>query len=685
MWQCGVLLLDGDVYMKRLVFAFALGMLAAACSPSSGTPATTVAAVTENPQTTAAPYEGESFAGTVDAPDFPTGLDWINTDGALTLDDLRGKVVLLDFWTYGCVNCIHVIPDLVRLEEEFPDELVVIGVHSAKFTNEGNTENIKNIVQRYGLEHAVINDKDFAIWNSWGVQAWPSTAVIDPAGRVVGVRAGEGVYDAVQPVIAGLVAEFDASGQLDRTPIALALEADTAPNRPLSYPGKVLAVDGRLWMSDTGHNRILEVDPTTGDVLAAYGSGVAGASDGDAAEATFNAPQGLALADTVLYVADTNNHLIRAVDLATGQVSTIAGTGEQGWPPTTGPAEDVSLSTPWDVLFSEGLLYIANAGTHQIWVLNTATGIVGPLIGTAREGTLNGPFESAELAQPSGLALDDDDRLFFADSESSSVRAGELQTGTTALTVGGDANLFEFGDVDGVGNEARLQHPLGLAVSGNTLYVADTYNSKIKRINTTENSITSWLGDEAGWDDGTSPQFDEPGGLSLDGDVLFVADTNNHAIRLINVNTSQTSTLVLKGVEAFDPPDEYTGNIILVPAQKANAGQASLILEYELPDGYKVNEDAPSSVVIVDGGSVIALESDTAGNITGTNMPAVVPIVLTEGSGTALMDVTLIYCRADATSLCLIDQVRYETPLSIEPEGTSSQLVLNRSEPLPGG
>ena len=670
--------------MKRMVLLLALGLLATACSPSTSTTTTTDTPSTGSTSTTAV-YTGESFAGTVDAPAFPEGLDWINTDSALTLDDLKGKVVLLDFWTYGCVNCIHVIPDLQRLEAEFPDELVVIGVHSAKFTNEGNTENIKNVVQRYGLEHAVINDKDFAVWNLWGAQAWPTTALIDPAGRAVGIRAGEGVYDAVQPVIAGLVAEFDASGQLDRTPIQLALEADTAPNRPLSYPGKVLAVDGRLWIADTGHNRILEVDPTTGDVLAAYGSGTSGDNNGTAMEAAFNAPQGLALADSVLYVADTNNHLIRAIDLITGQVSTIAGTGEQGWPPTTGPAEGTALSTPWDILLSDGLLYIANAGTHQIWVLDVATGIMGPLIGSAREGIVNGAFEQAELAQPSGLALDDDGRLFFADSESSSVRVGELATATTALTVGGDANLFEFGDVDGVGSEARLQHPLGLAVSGNTLYVADTYNSKIKRINTAQNSITSWLGDESGWEDGTTPRFDEPGGLSLDGDVLFVADTNNHAIRLIDVTTSQTTTLVLKGIEAFAPPEAYAGDVIRVPTQTVNAGQASLVLEYELPDGYKVNEDAPSSVVIAGGDSVVALASDTAGDITGTRIPATVPIILTEGSGTGLFDVTLIYCRSDATSLCLIDQIRYEVPLNVGPEGASSQLVLNRGEQLPSG
>jgi sugar lactone lactonase YvrE len=530
----------------------------------------------------------------------------------------------------------------------------------------------------------VINDKDFAVWNSWGAQAWPSTALIDPAGRAVGIRAGEGVYDAVEPIIAALVAEFDASGQLDRTPITLALEADTAPNRPLAYPGKVVAVDGRLWIADTGHNRILEVDPATGDVLAAYGSGAQGDVDGPTTEATFNAPQGLAVADTVLYVADTNNHLIRAIDLVTGEVSTIAGTGAQGWPPATGPAQSTALSTPWDVLFSDGILYIANAGTHQIWVLNTATGVLGPLIGSALEGTGNGAFQQAELAQPSGLALAGD-QLFFADSESSSIRVGYLAAYTTALVVGGDANLFEFGDDDGTGNEARLQHPLGLAVSGTTLYVADTYNSKIKRIDTANDSITSWLGDESGWGDGTSPLFDEPGGLSLDNGILYVADTNNHTIRMIDVDTSLTTTLVLKGVEAFDPPADHNGELIVVPSQTVNAGKATLILEYELPDGYKVNEDAPSSVVVAGGSSVVALSSDTAGDITGTRIPTNVPINLTEGKGTALFDVTLIYCRVDATSLCLIDQVRYEVPLSVGPEGASSQILLNRSETLPGG
>ena len=281
--------------MKLWVLPVSILLVVSACTPSDPVGEADEEIVEETTTTVAA----QTYAGTVDAPDFPEGLDWINTAEPISLNDLKGKVVLLDFWTYGCVNCIHVIPDLERLEAEYSDELVVIGVHSAKFTNEGETNNLKDIVQRYGLVHPVVNDKDFTVWNQWGANAWPTIALIDPAGRVVGVRAGEGVYDAVEPVVAGLVAEFDAAGAIDRRVVAFELEAETSPDRPLSYPGKLLAADGRLWIADSGHNRILEVDPSTGDVLAAFGSGRRGFENGNALESSFDAPQGLTLnADT---------------------------------------------------------------------------------------------------------------------------------------------------------------------------------------------------------------------------------------------------------------------------------------------------------------------------------------------------------------------------------------------------
>jgi sugar lactone lactonase YvrE len=660
-------------------------LVAGACTPAGdggGDPSTSEAPDVATSTTSADAVP--SFAGTVDAPDSPEGVEWVNTAQPISLVDLRGKVVLLDFWTYGCINCIHILPDLERLEAEFPGELIVIGVHSAKFPNEGETGNLEDIVQRYGIRHPVVNDRDFGIWSTWGATAWPTVAIVDPTGKIVGIRAGEGVYEAVEPVIAGLVAEFDAKQAMNREPITLALEADTAPDRPLRYPGKVLADGGRLWVSDTGHHRILEIDPVTGEVLAAFGSGERGADDGPASDATFNSPQGLAVAEGKLYVADTNNHLIRAIDLDTGAVTTVIGTGEQGWPPTSGPPRDVALASPWDLAWANGSLFIANAGTHQIWKATLAFDTVAPLIGSAIEGTANGPFASAELAQPSSVTLSGDGRLYFADSESSSIRYGDLSLGETFLLVGGDAGLFEFGDVDGAGNVARLQHPLGTAIDGDVLYVADTYNSKIKRIDLAAGSISSWLGGEPGWSDGTTPSFNEPGGLSVDGDTLYVADTNNHSIRLVDLSTGATSTLVLKGVEAFDQPARFAGEVVTLPSLPAGAGPASVLLDYRLPDGYIVNAEAPSSITIASGEPIVVFDSGGAVDLTGSDLPVSVPITLREGTGTARFDVTIIYCSDEAKDLCLIDRVRYEQPLDVGPAGSSAQIVLSRTIAAPG-
>ncbi len=661
--------MQGRRQLILIASTVAIALLVAACTPSSGD--TTTTSTTE---------ATESVAGTIEAPEFPEGLDWINTSEPIELNDLRGKVVLLDFWTYGCINCIHVIPDLERLEAEFADELVVIGVHSAKFTNEGQTDSLIDIVQRYDIKHPVVNDKDFTIWRTWGVNAWPTAALIDPAGKAVGIRPGEGVYDAMQPIIAALIAEFDEADAVNRDPLEHALEAATAPARPLRYPGKVLAVDGRLWIADTGHHRILEVDPRTGDVIAAWGNGQRGFDDGTSTDATFDAPQGITFnADAnALYVADVGNHAVRTIDLGTGDVSTLVGNGELGWPPVGGAIGETRLNSPWDVLYSDGFVYIANAGTHQIWAIDLARERVAPLIGSAIEGTTNGPFETATLAQPSGLALSDSGDLYFADSESSAIRVGHLVEGSTGLVVGGDASLFEFGDIDGVGNEARLQHPLGVALDGPTIYVADTYNSKIKRIDIETGAVSSWLGDEPGWDDGSTPRFNEPGGISFDDGVLYVADTNNHAVRVVDTGTGETTTLVLKGVEQFDSPAAFAGDVTTLSPTTVSSGQGSVVLDYVLPDGYKVNEQAPSSVEITAGGGVLSLGPSPTADITGTDLPATIPAVWTIGEEAVTVDVTVVYCREDAESLCFIDRMRYEIPITVEASGTDTDIHLGR-------
>src|SRR5256714_7145696 len=254
--------------------------------------------------------------GRVRAPELTGGRGWLNTDKPLTIAGLRGKVVLLDFWTYGCINCIHIIPDLKRLEAKYANQLVVIGVHSAKFANERETDNIRRIILRYELEHPVVNDADFAIWQAYAVRAWPTRYLIDPAGYVIARIEGEGQYEEIDKLIGDTVAEFRKRGQLNEQPLRLALERAKTADLPLAFPGKVLAdaKSARLFIADSNHNRIV-ITKLDGTLLDTVGTGARGATDGAFDAATFYRPQGLALDGEALYVADTENHLLRRVDL----------------------------------------------------------------------------------------------------------------------------------------------------------------------------------------------------------------------------------------------------------------------------------------------------------------------------------------------------------------------------------
>lgn len=674
-----------------VVFFSLIALVASACTGGGTTEPSATSTESSTTTSSAAASASDPASDRTPAPDFPEGLDWLNVDEPLDLASLRGKIVLLDFWTYGCINCIHIIPDLKRLEAEFPDELVVIGVHSGKFDNERNTNNIREITRRYDLRHPVVNDADFEVWNSWGARAWPTVALIDPEGNAVGIHAGEGVYRVVQPVISTLLEEFDGAGQIDSTPISLVLEWDRSPETVLSYPGKIYAdpSSDRLFIADSGHHRIIAATDD-GTVTAVFGSGVEGFADGRGTEASFSSPQGLVADGDTLYVADTNNHAVRSIDLATGSVTTLAGTGDQGWPPVGGTVDEVALNSPWALELAGDVLYVANAGTHQIWVINLAAGTADPLVGSAAEGTANGPLLVAELAQPSGLALGADGMLYFADSESSSIRSAAVAepAGETALVAGGETNLFEFGDLDGIGADARFQHPLGIDDHGGTLLVADTYNSKIKLVDPSTNRATTLFGSVHGWSDGLDPQFYEPGGLSVDGDLVWVADTNNHVIRTIDLLTGITTTLVLSGLDTFAAPADselFPGTVVTLSTAFAAAGTAELLLDVRLPEGYKVNDDASSSVTLADNGGRSLLQSGERVDLTGVTFPISIPLELREGLGTITADLALVWCRTDAEGLCLLERTLFEIPLDVAAEGPSASIRVRLDVTAPDG
>lgn len=489
----------------------------------------------------------------IHAPDLTGARDWFNVPGPLSMRALRGKVVLLDFWTYGCINCMHILPDLRRLEEKYRDELVVVGIHSAKFANERKSENIRRILVRYDIDHPVANDADFAIWRSYGARAWPTQVLIDPEGYVVATASGEGKGEAFDQAIAAVIQVFDEQGQINRAALPLSLERERIRTSTLAFPGKVLAdaAGQRLFIADSNHHRVLVAgfDGVVRDVIGGGPSRSPGLVNGDFAEARFYRPQGMALDGDVLYVADTENHQIRSANLTTRRVATIAGTGRQaGWGAQGGAAREVALNSPWDLQVHGRLLFVAMAGSHQVWMVDLARQLAFPYAGSGREARLDGEVDDAAFAQPSGLAIDGT-TLFVADAEANIIRAIALPPENRVTTLAG-GDLFEFGDRDGRGDAARFQHPLGVAVAGHTLFVADTYNHRIRTLDVVTREVRTFAGSGTeGAVDGpaAAAAFYEPGGISATAEALYVADTNNHAIRRVLLPSGAVETVVLTG------------------------------------------------------------------------------------------------------------------------------------------
>ncbi len=632
--------------------------------------------------------------GRVRAPELTGGRSWLNTDKPLSIAALKGKVVLLDFWTYGCINCIHIIPDLKRLEAKYPNNLVVIGVHSAKFDNEKETENIRRIILRYEIEHPVINDADFAVWNSYAVNAWPTQILIDPAGYIVGAVRGEGNYEVLDEAISKTVEDFRKRGELNEQPLSIALERAKTGDLPLAFPGKVLAdaKTDRLFIADSNHNRIV-VTKLDGTFVEAIGTGARGSSDGAFESATLYRPQGMALDGDSLYVADTENHLIRRVDLKTRKVETVAGTGKQMEDYNQqGAARSISLNSPWDLQLAGRNLYIAMAGPHQIWKLDLEKQEISTFAGSGREARLDGEVSKAGFAQPSGLATDGK-TLFVADSESNIIRAIDLTSSTPQVRTLAGGDLFEFGDRDGTGDDVRLQHPLGLVLLDGKVLIADTYNHKIKQLDPQRGVVKTLFGTgKPGQKDGASVSFYEPGGVSIANDKLYVADTNNHAVRVVDLKTRQATTLKLTGLQppASSLPETDTTTaaapnseeIKLAPQRLRAQSEGALVVDVTLPAGYHLNSSAPQRYQIsVEGDAKrLAFEGNTKSAasrvVKDLQLPLRIPLRALDAGASALrVQFTLYYCREDNTGTCKIKTLVWRAPVEVTADTTAPREI----------
>jgi DNA-binding beta-propeller fold protein YncE len=410
---------------------------------------------------------------------------------------------------------------LREVEKQYPGDVAVIGVHSGKYIAERETGRIREACLRYDLAHPVVNDRQFRIWRSYAVNAWPTLAVIDRNGYVVGAHAGEFTAEMLRPLLEDLLS------QTASTPANALLHfpAETPALVPsiLRYPGKV-AVDGdRIAISDTGNHRVIVGTLETPRRMRAQHI-VTRLEEDDNEGSSFNSPQGLAFSGDELYVTDSENHTVCIVDVGSGRARTLAGTGKQMR--TRDDRSEGALSSPWDVVVADAQVYVAMAGVHQIWSIDKNSGRSRVHAGTGGEDIRDGSNASALLAQPMGITADET-RLYFADAESSAIRWSDLRPDGSVGTIVG-TGLFDFGDVDGVGDTVRMQHPQGLARRSNgDLLVADSYNDALKWVNPVSREARVWL-----------RGLHEPGGVAAGEQCAYIADTNAHQIMVADYRTN---------------------------------------------------------------------------------------------------------------------------------------------------
>ncbi|MET8981227.1 NHL domain-containing thioredoxin family protein [Streptomyces sp. NPDC004539] len=512
----------------------------------------------------------------VRAPELVGKGGWLNTgDRRYTLSDLRGRIVILDFWTFCCINCLHVLDELRELEAKHADTVVVIGVHSPKFVHEAEHQAVVDAVERYGVEHPVLDDPELATWKQYAVRAWPTLVVIDPEGYVVAQHAGEGHVHAIDRLVTELEAEHAEKGTLRRGdgPYVAPEPEPTA----LRFPGKALVLpSGTFLVSDTTRHQLVELAADGESVVRRIGSGTRGFTDGPADSAAFSEPQGLALlADGSVVVADTVNHALRRLDLTTGEVTTLAGTGRQWWQgsPTSGPARETDLSSPWDVALFGGRVWIAMAGVHQLWAYDPGEATVSVAAGTTNEGLVDGPGAQAWFAQPSGLAATDD-RLWLADSETSALRWVDPD-GSVHTAIG--TGLFDFGHRDGPADQALLQHPLGVtALPDGSVAVSDTYNHALRRYDPATGEVTTLATD-----------LREPSDAVLVGDDLVVVESARH--RLTRLRLPEEAVRV-----------EAVAHRTRRAATEVAAGKLRLDVVFQAPSGQKLDTRyGPSTRLLV--------------------------------------------------------------------------------------
>jgi thiol-disulfide isomerase/thioredoxin len=578
------------------------------------------------------------------------GRAWLNTGGReIKLTDLRGKIVLLDFWTFCCINCLHVLDELRPLEEKYGNALVIIGVHSPKFEHERDPDALAAAVERYGVAHPVLDDPQLSTWDQYAAKAWPTLTVVDPEGYIVASMAGEGHADGLVRLLDELIATHEARGTLHRG--GGPYVPSTPPETALRFPAKAIVTPaGTLLVSDSSHHSIVEFDGET--VLRRIGTGERGRADG--ITPSFSEPNGLcplpaAVAAEVGYdlvVADTVNHLLRGVTLKTGAAVTIAGTGNpwRSRSDTEGDALVLDLSSPWDLAWYEGRLIIAMAGIHQLWWFDPIANRAGVYAGTTVEALRDGGLDQVFMAQPSGLSVSaDGTTLWIADSESSALRY--VRDGEMGTAVG--QGLFDFGHADGPAAQALLQHPLGVcALPDGSVLVADTYNGAVRRYDPVSDAVTTIAMD-----------LGEPSDIVVAGDTVVVVESGAHRLSALAPG--------ILGAEVLAPGTRHRTER---PPTRLAPGPVRLDIIFTPAPGQKLDESlGPSTRLQVSASPPDLL---AAGEGTGTDLSR--DLVIAEGVKRGVLQVVAQAATCDGDvehAACHLTRQDWGVPIVVAPDG----------------
>jgi sugar lactone lactonase YvrE len=565
----------------------------------------------------------------VRAPELVGQGGWIGATPDFGLTPLVGKVVVLHFWTASCVNCIRVLEELKPIESRFAAEAVIVGVHSPKFPREHDHAAVERAVERLGIRHPVLDDPELVTWQQYNVKGWPTLVVIDPEGYVIGGISGEGTGTVVFSAVEHAVSEHEEKGTLNRGTVT-GLWGPRNPARvgtqSLAFPAKVaVSPDGRrLAVTDTDGDRVI-VSDLQGRVEQVY--------------PLYTKPQGVRFDGDRLIVCDTGGDRVVAVDRRTGDQTVLA----------------EGIASPADaIVLPDGDILVAEAGRHQLRRIPAAGGEASVVAGTGQENLLDGPTagdQPALLAQPSGLALLPDGAVAFVDAESSSLRVLTAD-GRVETLVG--QGLFDWGASDGGPDASAMQHPLGVATSGATSFVADTLNGAIRRW-----TGTDWQAEAGELTTIPTGGLEEPGGLAVlpDGRLL-VADTNHHRLVTVDPDTGAVTELTLDetwlGTAAGDPVKADPGDEIRVPylldpeewAVDGSAGPA-----------VRVNVAADPPALLGPGPRSWALESPDG---------SVSAVGGTGGEGVLIVEVEVAVCK-DTECTVLKGRTRYDLTITGPP------------------